>query len=59
MNRDTELEVIKALAYGEEIESIANMAEVGVEEIELIKKEHADEICDRHREIMEAGKYGN
>lgn len=59
MSRDTELETIKALAYGEDIESIANMAEVDIEEIEMIRKEHADEIRDRYREIMEAAKYGN
>ena len=45
MSRDTELEVIKALAYGEDIESIANMAEVDIKEIEMIRKEHADEIA--------------
>lgn len=59
MSRDTELETIKALAYGEDIRDIANMAEVDIEEIEMIRKEHADEIRDRHREIMEAAKYGN
>ncbi len=51
MSRDTELEVIKALAYGEDIESIANMAEVDIKEIEMIRKEHADEIARRQQEM--------
>lgn len=59
MNRDTELEVIKALAYGENIESIANMAEVDVEEIARMKEDHADEIRDRRGEIMEVTEYDN
>lgn len=59
MNRDTELEVIKALAYGEDIESIANMAEVDIKEIEKIRKEHADEIYDRHEKIVGMAENGN
>ena len=51
MSRDTELEVIKALAYGEDIESRANMAEVDIKEIEMIRKEHADEIARRQQEM--------
>lgn len=50
MNEDTRLEVIKAMAYGEDIESIANMAEVEVTEIERIREECADEIIKRRRE---------
>lgn len=53
MNRDTELEVIKALAYDEDIEFIANMAEVDEEEIERIREEYADEIARRRAEITE------
>lgn len=44
------MEVIKAMAYGEDIESIANMAEVEVTEIERIREECADEIIKRRRE---------
>lgn len=55
MNKDTELEVIKAIAYGEDIESIANMAEVDITEIEKIKKEYAKEIEDKRREVMGYG----
>lgn len=58
MSRDTELEVIKALAYGVDIESIANMAEVDIEEIEMIRKEHTDEIARRQQE-MEGMDDGN
>lgn len=53
MNEDTRLEVIKALAYGEDIENIANMAEVEPLEIELLKEKYADEI--RRRQEMIAG----
>lgn len=55
MNKDTELEVIKAIAYGEDIESIANMAEVDSTEIEKIRDEHAGEINNRRKEIMGYG----
>ena len=53
MNEDTKLEAIKALAYGEDIEDIANMAEVKPAEIEQLKEEYADEI--RRRQEMIAG----
>ena len=33
MNEETRLEVVKALAYGESVEDIANMAEVDETEI--------------------------
>lgn len=51
MSEDTKLEVIKALAYGEPIEDIANMAETEASEIEQIKKEYADEI-ERRQEVI-------
>ena len=53
MNEDTRLEVIKALAYGEDIEDIANMAEVEPSEIEQIKEKYVDEI--RRRQEMITG----
>lgn len=59
MNRDTELEVIKALAYDEDIESIANMAEVDIEEVERIRIECVDEIAKRRAEKMEDVDNGN
>lgn len=59
MNRDTELEVIKALAYDEDIESIANMAEVDIEEVERIRIECVDEIVKRRAEKMEDVDNGN
>ncbi len=52
MNESTRLEIIKALAYGEDIEIIANMAEVDVAEIVIIRDTYADEIKRRHEEIM-------
>lgn len=55
MNKDTKLEIIKAIAYGEDIESIANMAEVDITEIEKIKNECAEEIENRRREVMGYG----
>ena len=59
MNEDTKLEVIKALAYGEGIETIANMAEVEMEEIERIREECADEINRRREEITGVMNDGN
>lgn len=59
MNRDTELEVIKALAYDEDIESIANMAEVDIEEVERIRMECGAEIARRRVEKMEEADNGN
>ncbi len=54
MSEETRLEVIKALAYGVDIDDIANMAEVDVEEIERIKEAYADEIRER-QEMTEGG----
>ena len=53
MSEETRLEVIKALAYGVNIEDIANMAEVDEAEIEKIRNECADEIARRQEEITE------
>ena len=58
MNEDTRLEVIKALAYGESIEDIANMAEVELAEIERINEEYADEIKKRQEVIAGGVEYG-
>lgn len=58
MSEDTRLEVIKALAYGEDIEDIANMAEVDAKEIKRIKNEYTDEITRRQQE-MEGMDDGN
>lgn len=49
MNDDTLYEVIKALAFGEDIDTIANMAEVEPEDIEEIAKKYADDIEERKR----------
>lgn len=59
MSEETRLEVVKALAYGESIEDIANMAEVDEEEIERIREEYADEIARRRAEIEEDTGNGN
>lgn len=53
MSEETRLEVVKALAYGESVEDIANMAEVDEAEIERIREEYADEIARRRAEITE------
>jgi len=53
MNEDTRLEVIKAIAYGESVEDIANMAEVEPQEIEQIKEKYVDEITRRRKAITE------
>lgn len=59
MNEDTKLEVIKALAYGEGIEDIANMAEVEPSEIEQFKEKYADEIRRRQEMITGGAEDGN
>ena len=51
MNDDTLIEVIKALAFGEDIDTIANMAEVEPEEIEEIAKKYANDINERQKII--------
>lgn len=53
MSEETRLEVIKALAYGESVEDIANMAETDEAEIERIREEYADEIARRQAETGE------
>lgn len=59
MGEDTKLEVIKALAYGENVEDIANMAEVEIAEIEKIGEVYADEIRRRREEIAGGDKDGD
>lgn len=59
MNESTRLEVIKALAYGESIEDIANMAEVEVSEIEQINVKYADAIRRRQEVIAGGVEYGD
>lgn len=59
MSEETKLEVIKALAYGEEIEDIANMAEVEPMEVEQIREKYANEISRRQKEIEGGVKDGD
>lgn len=59
MGEGTKLEVIKALAYGVDIEEIANMAEVDVDEVLQIKEECADKIARRREEIVEETENDN
>lgn len=59
MRGDTKREIIKALTYGEDIEDIANMAEVETEEITRISEVYADEIRKRREEITGGTKDGN
>ena len=49
MNEDVLLEVIKALAFGVDIDDIANMAEVEVEDIEKIAEEYKADIEERKK----------
>ena len=53
MSEETKLEVIKALAYGEKIETIANMAETEPEEIERIHKYAIDLTLDMEEEELD------
>lgn len=59
MSEETKLEVIKALAYGEKIETIANMAETEPEEIERIGEQYADEVGRRQKEIAGGAEDGD
>ena len=59
MSEETRLVTVKALAYGESVEDIANMSEVDEEEIERIREECADEIARRREEMMEETGNGN
>lgn len=59
MSEETKLEVIKALAYGEEIETIANMAETEPEEIERIREQYADEVGRRQKAIAGGAEDGD
>lgn len=51
MSEETKIEVIKALAYGQSVEEVANFAEVHVEEIETFISENAAEIEERKRMV--------
>ena len=55
MNRETQTEVIKALAYDMPIMDVANMADTDEKEIEQFAKEHATEIKERKRMAEEFG----
>lgn len=59
MDEDTRLEIIKALAYGEDIEDIANMAEMDSSEIARIKRDYDNEIKTRRAEIEREMGNGN
>ena len=50
MSNETKLEVIKALAYGEPVDTVAEFADVSEEEIRKIAEECAAEIEDRRKE---------
>lgn len=51
MSNETKLEVIKALAFGESVEDVADFADVEVEEILQIQEECAADIEERRKEI--------
>ena len=59
MRGNTKREIVKALIYGEDIEDIANMAEVETEEITRISEAYADEIRKRREEITGGTKDGD
>lgn len=55
MNKDTQTEVIKALAAGMQIIDIANFADTTESEIEQFAKENAKAISDRKKAMEEFG----
>lgn len=55
MNKETQTEVIKALAYDMPILDVANMADMDEDEVKQFAKEHAEEIEERKRMTEEFG----
>lgn len=55
MNKETQTEVIKALAYDMPIMDVANMADMEEEEVEQFAKDNADTIAERKRMAEEFG----
>lgn len=55
MTKETQTEVIKALAYGMPIMDVANMADMEEEEVEQFAKGHAEEIAERKKIAEEFG----
>lgn len=55
MTKETQTEVIKALAYGMPIMDVANMADVGEEEIKQFAKDNKVAIGERKRIAEEFG----
>lgn len=55
MDRDTKCEVIKAVAARMGDEDIANFADMELDELEVFKKENAQEIVARRKEWEEFG----
>lgn len=51
MKEETIQEVIKALAYGEDIEDIANFAEVTIDEIVSMKLDYEKEINECKKQL--------
>lgn len=54
MEKEIELEVIKAIAFGMPDEQVANFADMELEQIASFKEEHAQEIEER-KNAMEEG----
>jgi len=59
MDGDTRQEVLKALAYGQDLEEIANFAEVSVEEIERFQTENEEEIEKEKLRLEGAVNHGD
>ena len=55
MNKETQTEVIKALAYDMPIMDVANMADMEEEEVKQFAKEHETEIKERKKMAEEFG----
>lgn len=55
MTKETQMEVIKALAYGMPIMDIANMADMEEEEVKQFAKDNAKAIVERKRMAEEFG----
>lgn len=55
MNKETQTEVIKALAYGMPIVDVANMADADEEEIKRFAKDNKAAIEERKRVAEEFG----
>nr|WP_319487227.1 helix-turn-helix domain-containing protein [uncultured Caproiciproducens sp.] len=55
MSEQTKFEVIKALAYGEEPQQIADVEGISVSTVQEVQQSCADEIAEEREDLRKAG----